>query len=202
VGGPNAPEVERFLRGDPEVVGLVIRIASAEIARGRYWTLRGEWPDLVQEVLARVTESLRRGRFQPGRSLGAYVRGVARFTAFDALQRRRTTPASDTLEPNAVSTAPEGVIDAIAVRHLARVAWEVASEPCRLLLRAHFIEGRSCAEISQRTGMPIGTVKSRLFRCLRAIRRSLGLAVDVGDPTPRSGSGDPIGGTKSGGPTK
>lgn len=199
---PSAPEVERFLRGDPEVVGEVIRVASSEIARGRYWTLRAEWPDLVQEVLARVTDSLRRGRFQPGRSLGAYVRGVARFTAFDALQRQRTTPAWETLEPDARGGEQESVVDAVAARHLARMAWEAASEPCRLLLRAHFIEGRSLAEISRRTGMPIGTVKSRLFRCLRAIRRSLRLAEGVDDATPRARATAPIPGTKTGGPTE
>lgn len=199
---PSATEVERFLRGDPDVVGEVIRVASSEIARGRYWTLRAEWPDLVQEVLARVTDSLRRGRFQPGRSLGAYVRGVARFTAFDALQRQRTTPPLEPLEPNAMAGANETAVDAMAARHLARVAWEAASEPCRVLLRGHFIEGRSLAEISRRTGMPIGTVKSRLFRCLRAIRRTLRLGGDVDDATPRSAATDPIPGTKTGGPTE
>jgi len=200
MGLRSASEVERFLRGDPDSVGEVIRVASAEIARGRYWALRDQWPDLVQEVLARVTESLRRGRFQPGRPLGAYVRGVARFTAFDALQRRRAMPPSETLEPNMMATATESVVEAAAARHLARMAWETASEPCRLLLRAHFIEGRSCAEISRRTGMPVGTVKSRLFRCLRAIRRAL--RIDVGDETSRAGAMDPIPGTKTGGRTE
>jgi RNA polymerase sigma-70 factor, ECF subfamily len=200
VDRPNADEVERFLRGDPEVVGEAIRVASAEIARGRYWALHAEWPDLVQEVLGRVTESLRRGRFQPGRPLGAYVRGVARFTAFDALQRRRATPPSHPLEPNLTAATTGSVAEAATARHLARAAWEVASEPCRLLLRAHFIEGRSCAEISRRTGMPIGTVKSRLFRCLRAIRRALG--VNVGEETARVDEFDPDPGTKTGGRTE
>jgi DNA-directed RNA polymerase specialized sigma24 family protein len=50
------------------------------------------------------------------------------------------------------------------------VRWvlDTASEDCKGLMRAYFLEDRSYAEIASSMGIPLGTVKSRLFRCLEA----------------------------------
>ena len=71
----------RFLRGEPEAVGLVFRWISRVLTLPRFWALREEWADLHQEVLGRVTESLRENRFDDEKDFRTYVQGVARFTA-------------------------------------------------------------------------------------------------------------------------
>ncbi|MCI0657541.1 MAG: hypothetical protein L0170_10790, partial [Acidobacteria bacterium] len=75
----------RLLENDPEALGLVIRWISTALASPRFWLLRHEWPDLVQEVLSRVVESLRRERFDDSRDLRVYVQGIARFACLQAL---------------------------------------------------------------------------------------------------------------------
>ena len=49
-----------------------------------------------------------------------------------------------------------------------------ASDGCRTLLVAYFMEQRSYSEIAEEHGQPVGTVKSRLFRCLDAARVAVG----------------------------
>jgi DNA-directed RNA polymerase specialized sigma24 family protein len=46
-------------------------------------------------------------------------------------------------------------------------------EGCRNLILAYFIEERSYGEIAAHLHVPVGTVKSRLFRCMAAFRRTL-----------------------------
>src|SRR3990172_1697541 len=75
----------RLLENDPEMLGSVFRWISAVLASPRFWSLRSQWADLLQDSVARVIESLREGRFDPSRNFQAYVQGVARYTALQAL---------------------------------------------------------------------------------------------------------------------
>ena len=52
-----------------------------------------------------------------------------------------------------------------------------ASEDCRLLMRLYFLEGKSYEEIAAELAIPVGTVKSRLSRCLDAAQKALRVAV-------------------------
>lgn len=163
----------RLVRDDPEAVGEVSRWIAEVVASPRFWLLRSEWPDLHQESLLRVLESLQRERFDPSRDFRAYVKGVARFTVRRArtlkLRFLRPNPHPGSPGPAAPRTAEERVISSQLVRR----AMETASEECRDLIRLYFLEEKGYAEIAQARGLPVGTVKSRLFRCLDRVQRLL-----------------------------
>jgi RNA polymerase sigma-70 factor, ECF subfamily len=157
----------RLLENDPEALGEVLRWISAALTSPRFWSLRGEWPDLVQEVLTRLVESLRLERFDASRDFRVYVQGIARFVSLQALSRRpQTPPAAD--QPalrEGVETGPE---TKVIERQLVRRVLDLASEDCRELFRLYFFEARSYQEIAGSLEVPVGTVKSRLFRCLES----------------------------------
>src|SRR5437870_12130812 len=92
---PKESLIGRFLENDPEALGQVIRWISTALTSPRFWSLRGEWPDLVQEVLARVVESLRLERFDASRDLRVYVQGIARYASLQALSRQWQPTASE-----------------------------------------------------------------------------------------------------------
>jgi len=46
-------------------------------------------------------------------------------------------------------------------------------EECRLVLEMHFLSGLSCAQTAAEMGIPIGTVKSRMFRGIRLMRQAI-----------------------------
>ncbi len=164
--------VGRFLENDPEALQQVLRWISTALTSPRFWSLRGEWPDLMQEVLARVVESLRLNRFDPARDFRSYVQGIARFTCLQALGRWQQTshsgvPSTST-EIRAVTPESE-VID----RQLVRRILDLATEDCRELFHLYFFEMRGYEEIAQALGVPLGTVKSRLFRCLECAHHGI-----------------------------
>ena len=162
----------RFKASDPEAVGTVSRWIAMVVASSRFQSVRSDWVDLHQEVMARVLESLRRENFDASRDFRAYVQGIARNTALQALigQRRGTRPLDETPLVDARTESGE---DDLARRLLARRVLDCASEGCRELMKMYFFERRSYDEIATALGVPIGTIKSRMFRCLESARREV-----------------------------
>jgi RNA polymerase sigma factor (sigma-70 family) len=168
---PEQSLASRLLKDDPEVLEQVLRWISTALTSPRFWSLRPEWPDLMQEVLARVVESLRQERFDASRDLRAYVQGTARFVSLQTLERRKDQPAS---AAGWIEDTEAGSGEAKAInRQLARRVMDAASEDCRELFRLYFFEERRYEEIAERQLIPVGTVKSRLFRCLECAHQCL-----------------------------
>ena len=171
---PAESPVTRFLTGDPEVLAEVSRWISQVLASASFWALRSEWKDLHQEAMGRLIESLRAGRYDPSLDLKAYVQGVARKTALKTLTRRlHAPPKADEEEALEQSASNEPEETRVVQQQLARQVLELATDDCRRLIVAYFMEGRSYEEIATEHEAPIGTVKSRLFRCLEAAHRAI-----------------------------
>jgi RNA polymerase sigma-70 factor, ECF subfamily len=169
---PDGSLPRRLLENDREALGVVIRLISMTIASPRFWSLRPEWSDLVQEALAGVVESLRRERFDPARDFPSYVQGIARFACLYALRRKMASKSSGEPRPNlgAVEAGPEKiVIDA----QLARRALDLATPECRDLFVRYYFDSQSHEQIAAALDIAIGTVKSRLFRCLERVQRAM-----------------------------
>lgn len=166
----------RFLAGDNQVVGEVIRVVAGVLTMPRFWSLRPDWADLHQEVLRRILESLRQGRFDPAREFLGYAHGVARFTALDAVARKKREDRVESDDDVELAPQRQGAPDAAArtmAIQLARIALDKASPACRRLLRNYFYKERNYQEIAESMGVPVGTVKSRLFRCLASAQRAM-----------------------------
>ena len=166
----------RFLAGKLEAVAEVGRWVAQVLAAPTFWSLRSEWNDLHQEVLGRVVESLRRRRFDREKDFRTYVQGIARFAGFKAIGRH-VQGASDTeLDPD--MPEPAGGEDQdpeqrIIESQLARQVLETASDECRSLITRYFMRERRYQEIAEELSLPVGTVKSRLFRCMENIHKLL-----------------------------
>ncbi len=161
----------RFLAGEEQAMGQVSRWVARVIASLRFWSLRTEWLDLHQEVMTRLIASLRDGRFDDRQDLRTYVQAVARYTALEMLKRRPPTPAGpleDTLSDPGVDVEARAM-----ARQLARLAFDTAPAECRGLMRAYFFEQRSYSEIASSMKLPIGTIESRLARCLENLHEAL-----------------------------
>lgn len=179
---PGNDIVRRLLENDPETLGRVYRWISAVLASPRFWSLRPSWPDLLQETMTRVIASLRTGRFDPTRELRSYVQGVARYTALQALARE-IQARSAAVDPASLGSGP-GVEEQVARLQVVRRVLDLASEECRRLFHAYFFEERSYNEIAEEQAVPVGTVKSRLFRCLETAHRSVFRSLRKPAPAP------------------
>ena len=134
--------------------------------------------DLFQETFLQVFTNLERfrpeGRFRP------WVYTIAANLARDEIRRRRrrrslsldshvgaTEDARlvDILE--AQSEAPDTAIDAREAASVAAKLLDGLPETLREVVILYFYNDMKYAEISEALGLPMGTVKSRLFRAVR-----------------------------------
>jgi RNA polymerase sigma factor (sigma-70 family) len=168
----------------PEHLGRVMRWISTILASPAFWSLRAEWLDLHQEVLLRVVESLRRGRYDPTRDLRQYVQGIARLTALQALDRQATTRRARVPVPMTDRVEPEWARH-LTNRQAARWVLDAASEDCRGLFIDYFFREMSYASIAAARSLPVGTVKSRLFRCLETAYRTIKKTDETGNRADR-----------------
>lgn len=142
--------------------------AAYNVAR---WLVRD--PDLARDVVQEAT--LRALRFHSGLRGEAkpWLLQIVRNAAFAALAARRAQPGPQSAEPGAEPIDPaDDPLSALersdGLRHL-NVAMGALPDHLRECLVLRELEELSYKEIAQITGVPIGTVMSRLWRARRAL---------------------------------
>jgi RNA polymerase sigma-70 factor, ECF subfamily len=174
---PDAALLEAFVRGDERAFEAIFRRFERDVFR---WALRivrdrAAAEDVVVEAFWRAYRS--RARFDPTRPLGAWLRRIATNAALDALRTVRTREQWIGAEDG---EARRG--DAAETRR-SNVSQELGDAmtrafralPPKLLAVAllALVEQQSYEHIADALDVPIGTVKSRAFRAVRALRDAL-----------------------------
>ena len=162
----------RLIHNDTEALARVSRWIAEVMTTARFWRLRPEWADLHQEILLRVVESLRGERFDASRDFKAYVQVVARYTALNAVAARARR-AGGNVHAVRSDAGDEPAEKTLVARQLVKRVLDLATPECRSLIQNYFLEGLNYAEIAAVRDMREGTVKSRLFRCLKRAHRAL-----------------------------
>jgi RNA polymerase sigma-70 factor (ECF subfamily) len=131
--------------------------------------------DVVQDVFVTIWQ--RAGEFSPGRaSAEAWLIAITRNRAIDRVRargRRRTAPVElieQHADPGASADRPAEQADAA---RLVTQALNGLDPRHAAIIRAAWIEGLSYDELSAREGVPVGTLKTWVFRGLRRMRVGL-----------------------------
>lgn len=187
---PGRDVLERARRGDGRAFGVVVEAYGA-LVLNLAWRIvrqREEAEDLVQEVFLHLVRVF--PRYDPERPFVPWLRRVAvnlirNRTAGKARRLRRGQASLDRIREEAGDAfadpgAAEGG-DAAAGRERAeRVRAAVAGLPPdqREILALRYFGGRSYDDLARDLGIPMGTVKNRLFRARAALAGRLG---DIGE---------------------
>ena len=127
--------------------------------------------EMVQESFQRLWRSA--GRFNADRgSVGAYIFVIARSAAADLRKRPSSRPLLQ-VEDFQLPPLPDST-DQILDSLILREALDKLSSAHAKVLRLALEEGLTQAEIAERLGLAVGTVKSRTFNGMRALRSALG----------------------------
>ncbi len=129
--------------------------------------------DVTQEVFLAAWRSRERYRPEAG-SLAGWIMGIARFKVIDQLRAEYRSPRPVDTD----GEAPEGSVDgpdpvAMGERMLVAEALSSLPERAQHIVRLAFYEDLTHAQIVERTGHPLGTVKSDIRRGLERMRRHL-----------------------------
>lgn len=129
----------------------------------------GHTEDVHQQVYAEAWR--RAGEFDPSRgSLLTWVLVIARSRALDHLRRRAESPMEGDALAALGGTADDPGYDALLERAVIGELLEQLPAHERDLLRMRFWEGFTQTEIADLTGVPLGTIKSRMTAGLRRLR--------------------------------
>ena len=173
--------VERLARGDAAALAelydrhgrLVFSLAA------RMLSDHGEAEDLTQDVFTLAWRNAT--RYDPARgAVAAWLLVTTRTRAIDRLRSRKIRPGAasedDVRRLEAIPEAAPSVELIVADRQMAgRVRDALAALPAdqRHALELAYFEGLSHSEIGERTGAPLGTIKSRIRTGLARLRQAL-----------------------------
>ena len=134
--------------------------------------------ELVQEVFLKVWRSSR--TFDPSRgSFSTWLYRVTRSVAVDLYRKRahrvRPVPEGDSHIATArdSSAGPQEIVDESWLSWRVSRAVEMLDAAHREVIDLAYFGGLSQREISERTGVPLGTVKTRTASAYRSLRKEL-----------------------------
>lgn len=140
----------------------------------RYVKNRSSLEDVVQEIFTDLWKTAK--RYNPAIATeSTFIGMLARRRAIDCARKESRQPQ---LEPLPDSESMPHVADepSASMRfdgEQVRAALNILPEETREIFSLHFDEGMTHPEIVERTGLPLGTVKTRLRRGLIEVRNHL-----------------------------
>jgi RNA polymerase sigma-70 factor (ECF subfamily) len=161
--------LRRFVHGDRDAFELLFRQFQGEVHR---WIVRivrdhSAADDALVETFWRAYRG--RARFDPARSFGAWMRRIATNVARDSLKAARRRREWQVTDDRLASPAGRDA----GLRESVVLAFRTLSPRLQIVALLALIEERPYAEIAGALDVPVGTVKSRVFRAIRALRVEL-----------------------------
>lgn len=138
----------------------------------RRFVHRDEAEDVLQRVFYEVWRN--RDRYDPTRSLEAWVLGIARKRAIDQLRRRHANVVPIEELRDIAGDDGRELAERYARANQVRGALAHLPREQREALTLAYFGDLTQTEIAERLGVPLGTVKARTFRGLRRLADILG----------------------------
>jgi RNA polymerase sigma-70 factor (ECF subfamily) len=170
--------LERLLAGDRVAFLKVNRLLTGILVQLRAYDFRDEWDDLRQEVLLSLVANARAGKLRDPQAFVGYVRIITRNKFIDRLKsqlryrEKERLPWDDETArlATAIKAGPgDGRSDDVSKDVWAAVH-DLPEEQQRVLHGIYRL-GKTYQQVSDETGLPLGTMKRRLREALTTLRR-------------------------------
>ncbi|MFI4881955.1 MAG: RNA polymerase sigma factor [Phycisphaerales bacterium JB064] len=172
--------IERAKAGDAAAAGEIV-----ERYQRRIYTLclrilsdTDAAEELTQETLVKALTGLE--KFDGRASLGTWLHRIATNACFsrirsDRVRSKGRVPWPESTEPTAPSRVQHGEegVDAAQRRRLVARALEQINPEHRVVLVLRDVQGLEYEQVAEVLGVPMGTIKSRLFRARAALREAV-----------------------------
>jgi RNA polymerase sigma-70 factor, ECF subfamily len=168
--------VATVLGGDPEAFATLVERYDRAVYHLSYRMLHDveEARDVTQEAFFKAYRSLR--TFKHGSKFSTWIFSIAYHACCDRLSRRRRMSSEELPERADPSPGPEHQAIAFDDARRLREAIDALPDKYRAVITLYHLQGKQYDEIAQVLGLPMGTVKTHLFRAKEQLRKLLGTA--------------------------
>jgi len=168
--------VAETLAGHGEAFGTLVERYDRAVYHLAYRTVRDaeEARDVAQEAFFKAFRSLK--TFRPEAKFSTWIFSITYHACCDRLARRKRYSNEELPDRADPGAGPEQ--EAIAGEEARRLRAAIARLPekYRSVITLYHLQGRQYEEIAQVLEIPIGTVKTHLFRAKEQLRRMLNQA--------------------------
>jgi len=177
--GEDAELVQRCLSGEQQAYGLLLKKYKRPIYSLVYRMVRHreEAEELSSEAFFKAFRAL--ASYDPSQAFSSWMFKIANNLAIDWLRRRRPETASLNEEdgvwefPDTRPTAEESLERKQTMQVVEEAIGKLAPDYRAVVLLRHQ-EEKTYEEIAEILGVPLGTVKIRLFRAREELKKKLG----------------------------
>lgn len=170
---PEAALLTRAAAGDERAMAALYDAYAGPLYGFGYARLgdAGLAEDLVQRVMTRLWRLA--DRYDPDRaSVRTWVFTLARTACID-LHRSRPRPQPVAEPPDRADPSGTDELEALVAAEVVRAALDRLSADHRQVVDLAYYDQLSQREVAERLDLPLGTVKSRTFYALKALRLAL-----------------------------
>ncbi len=173
--GTDSELIARVVSGDRDAFNELMRIHEDRVFSVclRIMGDREKALDATQETF--LTLFRKAGQFKGESALGTWIYRIAVNTCYDQLRKAKRRPSEhlpDHVDPSDPSA--EDAMESAALRPDIEEALDALPPEFRSAVVLSDLEGLSMPETASALGIPIGTVKSRVFRGRRLLAKKLG----------------------------
>jgi len=168
--------VAMTLGGNAESFATLVERYDRAVYHLAYRTLHDveEARDAAQEAFFKAYRSLR--TFKPGSKFSTWIFAITYHACCDRLNRRKRYSNEEMPERADPGIGPEAQAIALDEARRLRAAIEALPEKYRTVITLYHLQGQQYEEIAQVLGLPMGTVKTHLFRAKEQLRKLLSSA--------------------------
>jgi RNA polymerase sigma-70 factor (ECF subfamily) len=175
--------VERVLGGDTEAYRVLVERHQARIfyLGLKFFHNQEEAEDFSQDLFLRVFEKL--ASFRGRVPFSAWLYRIAFNLAVNRyhLNRRKLAELDLDIQIPDRGSSPVDELEKEELKQGVREVLAGLPDIYNLAVRMHYFDGLSYPQISRATGIPVGTLKSHVFRAKKLIRRGLAVGSEERD---------------------
>lgn len=170
---PHSDLMPRIAGGDKQALAALYRALERPVFRFIRSRLNDpfESADILHDVFIEVWRSA--GRFEGRSKVQTWIMGIAYRKVIDAHRKRGRMDVSDDIPDIADDTDTEACIAASEEAEQVRHCLEGLKPDHRSAISLAFYDDMTYGEIAQVTGVPEGTVKTRVFHAKKLLMRCL-----------------------------
>jgi RNA polymerase sigma-70 factor (ECF subfamily) len=172
--GPSDGElIAAALGGRAESFGTLVERYDRAVYHLCYRTMRDpeEARDCTQEAFFKAFRSLR--TFKPGAKFSTWIFSIAYHACCDRLARRKRYSDSEVSERADPGPGPALEVERNDEAGALRDAIDALPEKYRTVITLYHLQDRQYEEIARILDLPMGTVKTHLFRAKELLRKTL-----------------------------